>query len=202
MGTMQKPWPSANEAIELDVDDLALRILDRLDTTPTLGILASRKGFIHREASEAQVADLRRPGRPTVVRSEDAVADNPDLARAYGEAWDHAVRQGWIADDPVAPGRVYVTSTGDKRLAEYRRSAPSSTEPSAGAAISGGVTSGVGKPDLVASAQSPRRRRKAADPSLRELGARAPLDGLRSGRGMDRASRPVHDQTPRTRYRR
>jgi hypothetical protein len=156
MGTMQKPWPSANEAIELDVDDLALRILDRLDTTPTLGILASRKGFIHREASEAQVADLRRPGRPTVVRSEDAVADNPDLARAYGEAWDHAVRQGWIADDPVAPGRVYVTSTGDKRLAEYRRSAPSSTEPSAGAAISGGVTSGVGKPDLVASAQSPR----------------------------------------------
>lgn len=157
MGTMQKPWPSAQEAIKLDTDDLALRIVDRLDTTPTLGILASRKGFIHREVSEAEAARLRRPGRPAVVRSEDAVADNPDLARAYGEAWDYAVRQGWIGEDPAARGRVYVTSAGDKRLAEYRRAAPPSSEPPAGEAILGGGKSGAGQPvlDVISSAQSP-----------------------------------------------
>jgi len=59
------------------------------------------------------------------VSSDEALAAEPDLARAWGEAWDHCLRQGWLAEDPARPPFVYVTNEGKSALLGYRNVAAS-----------------------------------------------------------------------------
>lgn len=119
---MHKPWPDGAEAVALSVQDLALRILDRLDVTPDdpFHSLFSRRSFVERVVTEYETGLRRIPGQMTVTHSDTALARHPELAKAYGEAWDYAVRQGWLADDPSRRGFVYVTRAGEDALEDYR----------------------------------------------------------------------------------
>jgi hypothetical protein len=106
----------------MPVEDLALRVLDRLATTPSdrLGALLSREVFINAEVTQTEVARRRQPGIPSVTRSEEALLLQPELARAYAEAWDYCLARGWLAAEPQRPRFVFVTRLGQERLHEYR----------------------------------------------------------------------------------
>ena len=122
---MHKPWPKPVEAVQMPVQELADRVLDRLATTPShaIGSLSTRQGLVRHEVSQAEVERRSLPGEVTIVDSRDAFAAHGDLSRAYGEAWDYCVRQGWLADDSSRPGYVYVTSIGEERMRQYRAGA-------------------------------------------------------------------------------
>lgn len=122
MGQMHKPWPDAPDAVAMPVDELALRVLDRLANTPNdpYDSLLRRASFVNREVTEYEGRRRHVDNLTTVTTSDEALVRHPALARAYGEAWDLAVARGWLADDPQRPGSVYVTGRGEQALAAYR----------------------------------------------------------------------------------
>lgn len=128
---MVKPWPAPEEAVRLSVDDLALRILDRLDATPDdpMNSLLHRQGFINREVTEALSRERHRDRAMTVTTSEEGIGRFPEFAQALGEAWDYAKAQAWLSDDPTRPGYVRVTRLGESQLAVYRADRPAATTP-------------------------------------------------------------------------
>lgn len=141
MPQMAKPWPSPEVAVSLPLRERALRLLDRLDVTPDdpMNSLLRKDWFVNREVSEAVIQRRRRAGMrgTTAVSSDEALAAEPELARAWGEAWDYCLRQGWLADDPARPPFVYVTNEGKSALLGYRdatASAPAAQGPTAAAA--------------------------------------------------------------------
>jgi hypothetical protein len=146
---MRNPWPSPEEAVQMPVEDLALRALDRLATTPAdrLGALLTRDGFINTEVTQTEAARRRRPGIPTVTRSEEALALHPQLARAYAEAWDLCLARGWLAEEPQRPHSVFVTRLGEQRLREYRAESDVPASQRARAREHEGSSPGRGAPD-------------------------------------------------------
>jgi hypothetical protein len=119
---MRHRWPSADEAIALPVEQLALRVLDRLWSTPAdrVGDLLRQEAFVAQEVAQAEVSVRRRPGQVTIVDGRAAMAEQRTLARAYSEAWDYATRQGWLAQDPARPGFSFLTRSGEDRVRAYR----------------------------------------------------------------------------------
>jgi hypothetical protein len=128
---MHRPWPDAREAVAMPVAELALRVVDRLDVTPDdpFHSLFRRDAFVNREVTEHESRRRHLDGAATMTTSGEALARHPALARAYGEAWDYAVGQGWLAADPVRSGFVYVTQRGQDALSRYRETGPEGATP-------------------------------------------------------------------------
>ncbi len=119
---MFRPWPEGEEAVVLLVEELALRLLDRMATAPDdpSHSLFRRDLFIERELIEHELHRRQQSGATTVTHSAEALDLHPELAGAWSEAWDYAVRRRWIGDDVTRCGFVRVTKVGQERLARYR----------------------------------------------------------------------------------
>jgi hypothetical protein len=126
---MAKPWPDRDEAIAMPVEELALRLLDRLEVTrdDQQHSLLRKDWFVNGEVTRYVAGRRHIDGVMRMTRSEDALAAEPQLARAWSEAWDLAVREGWLADDPARRPYVYVTGRGRKALSSYRGGSKPST---------------------------------------------------------------------------
>jgi hypothetical protein len=119
---MAKPWPERDDAIAMPVDELALRLLDRLELTADdpMHSLLRKDWFVNGEVTRYVSERRRVDGAMTATHSDEALAAEPELARAWSEAWGLAVREGWVADDPARGGCLYVTSRGRDALGLYR----------------------------------------------------------------------------------
>src|SRR4051812_16532179 len=110
MAQMVKPWPEGLEANRLPTRERALRLLDRLDITPDdpMNSLLRKEWFVNRVVMEWVLAQRRRQGIPIAMHSDEALAAEPELAQGWSEAWEFALRQGWLGDDPLRRRFVYV----------------------------------------------------------------------------------------------
>jgi hypothetical protein len=122
---MHDLWPSRERVVAMPGEELSLHVLGLL-ASPDLracGIGVSRRAFVGGAATH-YVVELRRAAGEDgtiVVHSDDAITLLPDVARAFGEAWDTLAREGLIAEQPGG-GAVYVTAAGRARLRGQARS--------------------------------------------------------------------------------
>jgi hypothetical protein len=123
---MHKPWPGPEEIVEVSTEDLALRVLDRMDATPAeyAGSLPNRDSFINSEVTEIESRRRRTPGLATAVHSDEAPELRREVAAALGEAWDYCLNHGWFSEDPSRASFVYVTRAGKDALKAYRADEP------------------------------------------------------------------------------
>jgi uncharacterized protein (TIGR02391 family) len=95
---VQWPWPDAAEAMELPLDELAMRVLARLAATDWRGQFPVRSGQI-----AGWVDDWGRAAGDSRSRSEILQA-NRALADALAEAWDWLCSEGLLARAVLTQG--------------------------------------------------------------------------------------------------
>jgi len=121
---MRRPFPGPHEAVDLDVEELARCILDRLVCTPPhqRGALMTRKGFIDHHLSDVYSRACRELQPRGVIAYSFGTAVNafPEFARALTEAWSFLETQGYLVPEPDSSSRVFVGRRGTRRHADYR----------------------------------------------------------------------------------
>jgi hypothetical protein len=125
----KRAFPGANEAAELDVEDLAMCVLDLLvcGSVELRGALTSRARLVNHFAGIEYTAARRKlePRSQFSFTSDQAIAAFPGYARALTEAWTYLEGAGLIVPDPQHPGNVFVGVLGKERHGMYRgRAAP------------------------------------------------------------------------------
>lgn len=99
---MPAPWPSPDEILDLEVEALGMHVLWRLVDEGGRKRSQRRQSFI--EARTMEVHQTRRqPQRGmSTIHSYEAVDAEPEIARAFSEAWEWLAGQELIAVDAVA----------------------------------------------------------------------------------------------------
>ncbi len=114
----------------MEVEELAMCILDRLASTPEdrRNDLMTRSMFLHHHVGDAYSQARRKlePFGAFSFDSDTATRAFPDYARALAEAWTFLESQGYLVPEPGPTQKVFVGQRGLERHAMYRGGAASS----------------------------------------------------------------------------
>lgn len=129
---MRRPFPGPDEAADLEIEELAMCVLDRLVTTRAdRDGLMTREQFVGHHVGEAY-REARRALQPYGAFSYDtetAKAAHPEYARALAEAWSFLESQGYLVREDGHARKVFVGRRGEERHAMYRGSSAGTDEP-------------------------------------------------------------------------
>jgi hypothetical protein len=120
----KRSFPGADEAIGLEVEELAMCVLDLLVAGPAevRNEVTSRAQLVSRIVGDEYTRARRKlePRGMFSFSSDQAITAFPHYARALTEAWSYLESQGLVVPDPQRPDHIFVGALGVQRHSRYR----------------------------------------------------------------------------------